>query len=348
MHKIAKRSAAELEHQVFATELRNLSWDDLRVFVQCAKIGSFRKAASRLKLSSSTVVRRIERLERTLDARLFNRLPDGVSLTDHGRSILYAAQQMELASYDVVRKGTLAEQFKRTSVTISITEGLGSYWVMPKLVEYQRRSPSLLVHLYCGMKSADVLRLEADMAVQFIRPNVADLIIVKLGRLHLHPFAASSYLDIYGRPTSNKDIVNHRLIEQVAPQLEDQAVPRIFGVDNIDDIVGIRTNASTAHFYAIEKGAGIGILPSYAVALGAPVEPIDIGESHNLDIWLTYHPDVRKSPRKAEAIDWLKAIFNPKVYPWFRDEFIHPNELIDMVPPDADMNFGRGYFAATL
>ena len=26
-------------------------------------------------------------------------------------------------------------------------------------------------------------------------------------------------------------------------------------------------------------------------------------------------------------IDWLIDAFDPKKYPWFRDEFIHPNEL---------------------
>jgi hypothetical protein len=42
---------------------------------------------------------------------------------------------------------------------------------------------------------------------------------------------------------------------------------------------------------------------------------------------MTYHPDVRSVRRVAAFIDWLRALFDTKRYPWFRDEFIHPNDL---------------------
>jgi hypothetical protein len=29
----------------------------------------------------------------------------------------------------------------------------------------------------------------------------------------------------------------------------------------------------------------------------------------------------------SHFIDWVRTIFDPKRYPWFGDEFIHPNEL---------------------
>ena len=40
-------------------------------------------------------------------------------------------------------------------------------------------------------------------------------------------------------------------------------------------------------------------------------------------------------------IDWLRGLFDTKRYPWFRDEFIHPNDLtkpdsparVDIVKP---------------
>ena len=47
------------------------------------------------------------------------------------------------------------------------------------------------------------------------------------------------------------------------------------------------------------------------------------------------------------SIDWLKKIFDPKIHPWFRDEFIHPSELVSKMPAEADFNFGAGYFSVT-
>jgi len=195
------------------------------------------------------------------------------------------------------------------------------------------------------MESADVLRLEADMAIQFTRPTSPNLMIVKLGRLHLHAFASQDYLDNYGKPTSIDELVNHKFVQQVAPQLDDRILANLFGLDDISDMTSIRSNTSTAHFYAIEKGAGIGVLPTFAVALGAPVVPLDIARPHHLDVWLTFHPDVKKTPRKLRVISWLREIFDPKIYPWFRDEFIHPDTLAEQLPEGAANNIGEGFYS---
>jgi DNA-binding transcriptional LysR family regulator len=328
-------------------KINPVSWDDIRVFIACAEAESFRKAARSLRLSSSTVLRRIDRFERALGAPIFERLPEGVILTGEGRALLQSARKMENASFDVLRRQTAMDVVERGNVSISITEGLGAYWVMPRLVDFQRSYPFVIVNLQCAMESADVLRLESDMAVQFSVPTNPDLMVVKLGRLHVHAFASKPYLDLFGVPKDPGDLKNHRIVQQVAPGLDERALAVFFGVDSVDDVVAIRTNSSTAHFYAIEKGAGIGVLPTFAVALGAPVVPVDIGHRYHRDVWLTYHPDARKTPRRALAIDWLRKIFDPKIHPWFRDEFIHPSELIRKVPAEADFNFGAGYFSVT-
>ena len=72
-----ERAVSEREKQ-----LRSVSWDDIRIFLACVKAGSFRRAASQLRVSSSTVVRRIDKLERDLGIQLFNRIPDGVVPTE--------------------------------------------------------------------------------------------------------------------------------------------------------------------------------------------------------------------------------------------------------------------------
>src|SRR3569623_381410 len=41
--------------------------------------------------------------------------------------------------------------------------------------------------------------------------------------------------------------------------------------------VAIRTNVSTAHYWTIARGAGIGMLPTYTYVMGAQALPIDIG-----------------------------------------------------------------------
>jgi hypothetical protein len=36
---------------------------------------------------------------------------------------------------------------------------------------------------------------------------------------------------------------------------------------------------------------------------------------------------VRSVRRVAVFIDWLRTLFDPKIYPWFGDEFIHPADI---------------------
>src|ERR1051326_5907222 len=114
MPKKLHRPCAKTGHAIGPSLLDRVSWDDLRVFAVAGKELSLRKAATALRTSSSTVVRRIERLETTIGVRLFDRLPDGVALTPEGHSVYAAAQQMERASYSV--RAHLDEQLTKRGV----------------------------------------------------------------------------------------------------------------------------------------------------------------------------------------------------------------------------------------
>jgi DNA-binding transcriptional LysR family regulator len=332
MSKFSQRAAATVHRPVVSNILERISWDDLRLFNAVARTSSFRKAATALRTSSSTVTRRMERLEQTLGFRLFDRLPDGVALTAEGRSVHAAALEMERASRQL-RAYLDQDITTRGVVRCAVTEGLGTFWVLPHVAEFNRANPYTMVDLQVSMESADVLRMEADVAIQLSKPNRPELIAARLGRLHIYPFAARSYVEAYGLPNDLSDIAKHRIVHQVAPQLDDAALARALKLESLEGIVMVRTNSSTAHFYAIELGVGLGGLPTYALALGADVIPVDIGLQFSLDIWMTYHPDARSVRRVSVFIDWLRTLFNPARYPWFRDEFIHPSKLRPVETP---------------
>ena len=78
---------------------------------------------------------------------------------------------MEGAFYDVLRKVPGPDAKHRGTVRISITEGLGIYWVMPRLVGFAQQHPSLLVDLRCAMESADVLRMVRNSGTPRIEVN---------------------------------------------------------------------------------------------------------------------------------------------------------------------------------
>ena len=304
--------------------LSDIDWDDVRVFLTCIDSGSFRQAAERLCRNPTTISRRIERLEVQLGFPLFTRVTNGLVPTEEALKLVKPARAIEEHFLGIYRMMQHPAASPRGCVRISVTEGLGTFWVTPPLVGFSRQHPELILQLSTAVESADVLNLEAEVSIQFSYPERGDQKIVRLGRLHNYPFASQAYIDVYGMPKNKEDMLNHRIVDQVGQQLEQGAWARHLGLTDVEGIVGIRSNSSTAVLYAVEKGAGIGALPSYASALGADLVPIDIGVHQPLDIWLTYHPDARKTKRIGTVIDWLREIFDAKRYPWFGEEFIHP------------------------
>ena len=57
MQQLLHRGAAMMQHR---EEALDASWDDLKLFLACAKYKSFRNAAEELGLTSTTLMRRID------------------------------------------------------------------------------------------------------------------------------------------------------------------------------------------------------------------------------------------------------------------------------------------------
>jgi len=327
-------------------EIIDASWDDLKSFLVCARHKSFRNAADVLGLTSTTLMRRMDRLEERIGCKLFLRDQSGLTLSEEGLAMIADVTQMERHAFNIFRRAYQSSHDPAGTVRVAVTEGPGNFWILPRLIDFQKTYRNITVDLRCAMEQADVARLEADIAIQLEPPTNPDLIVAKLGRLHIYPFVSEGYKKLYGVPANLSELKSHRIIKQNAPQVDDTAYARILGLSSLDGVVGIKTNSSIGVLYAVERGAGVGFLPTSALALGAPLVAVDLGVSHHADLWLTYHKEFRNSDRHKIVIDWLKKIFDPKTYACFRDEFIHPNALVPMMAATRE-SFGlQGYVAA--
>ena len=344
MQQLLHRGAAVTQHRI--DEVLDASWDDLRSFLACARYKSFRNAAEVLGLTSTTLMRRIDRLEERIGCKLLLRDQSGLTLSEEGAAMIADVTEMESHAFNILRRASQSSNDAAGTVRVAVTEGPGNFWILPRLIDFQKTYRKITVDLRCAMEQSDVARLETDIAIQIEPPTNPDLIVTKLGRLHIYPFVSEGYRNLYGVPASLSELKNHRIIKQSAPQVDDTAYARVLGLTSLEGVVGIKTNSSIGVLYAVERGAGIGFLPSSSIALGAPLIAVDMdGFSHHADLWLTYHKEFRNSDRHKIVIDWIRKIFDPKAYPCFRDEFVHPNDLIPLMT-GARENFGlAGYVA---
>jgi DNA-binding transcriptional LysR family regulator len=344
MQQLLHRGAAVTQRRIDG--VMDASWDDLKSFLVCTRYKSFRNAAEALGLTSTTLMRRIDRLEERIGCKLFLRDQTGLTLSEEGLAMIADATEMERYAFNIFRRAVQSSNDPAGTVRVAVTEGPGNFWILPRLIDFQKTYRKIIVDLHCAMEQADVARLESDIAIQLEPPTSPDVIVAKLGRLHIYPFVSKGYEKLYGSPSCLAELKNHRIVKQNAPQVDDTAYARLLELNSLEGVVGIKTNSSISVLYAVERGAGVGFLPTSSIALGAPLVAVDMGVHHHADLWLTYHKEFRNSDRHKIVIDWLKKIFDPKAYPCFRDEFIHPSDLVPlMVEPRA--NYGLdGYVAA--
>ena len=328
MRALATRGEPPEAHGGVGTTGRTPDWESVRLFIEVVRRGSIRSAADHVAVSVSALRRRIALLERQLNTPLITRHVDGVRLTPEGQQIFEAACQMEVAAFGMMRAKAATATDVSGEVKIAVTEGTGTFWLAPRLVELQRAYPKLLVNLKCAMSPADVSNLEADLAVQLIRPNSPELKVVRLGFLHTMPFAAESYISTYGLPTTYEEFRRQRFVLHVAEQTQHETLfEQLFPGLPWVGTVALRTNVASAHLWAVAKGAGIGWLPTYTHFIAGRIVPIEIEPRFRFEVWLTYHPDAARIARVRRVIDWVRNSFDAQKFPWFGERFIHPYDL---------------------
>ena len=102
---------------------------------------------------------------------------------------------------------------------------------------------------------------------------------------------------------------------------------KVFGPKIAERMVRMKTNFSSAHYWAVAKGAGIGLMPNYARAIGGNVEHVDLGFDFRVEIWLATHPEVAKSARHRGFIDFLTDSFDDRKFPWFGAATMNPADI---------------------
>lgn len=308
----------------FAERLKTVEWRDLKLFLEVAEAGSLRAGAIASRHTVATVRRRLGRIEDKLGGPLVDRTPTGLQLTPGGKRLILIAREMRrLQQCEEVAE----PQQHRERVRIAVTEGLGTYWLMPRLVEFQSRHPELEIMLHCDMQRSDVAGGACDVAIQLEPPQNWQMVSERLGTLHLMPFASDHYLRQAGTPKSIDEWPSHRLVWQEADQVASHLLPYIVGTSEAEETIALRTNSSSAHFRAIASGGGIGILPTYARAVSRRVRPLEVGIHLRREIFCVTDPHRHGNKGVQSVLAWLRASFDGQSFPWFADAFINPREF---------------------
>jgi len=149
------------------------------------------------------------------------------------------------------------------------------------------------------------------VAVRLRRPAQPDLIQRRLFTVHFHVYASTDYIKRFGEPKNLEDLDNHRLIsfggEQEPSYLLEVHWLTTAGRDLREPRpVHFMVNNISALRLAVQTGAGIGVLPDYAVDGSSNLTQIlRDTEMPSLDSYLVYAEEMRSVARVQAFRDFL-------------------------------------------
>ena len=183
----------------------------MEAFVAVAELGSFTRAAARIRMSAAMMTLHIARLEEKLGVRLFNRTTRRVDLTEDGRQLLdrarAAIQAFALAENALKPGGGMTGR-----VRIDAPASIGNGFIVPALEPFQRLYPDIVIDLSLGDRGT-VFRADGfDILLRVGEAPLAGWITVPLGATRLICLAAPGYLEQHGTPATPEDLNDHRSI----------------------------------------------------------------------------------------------------------------------------------------
>ncbi len=272
-----------------------MDWNDVRYVLALARLGSVRAAGARLGVSHSTVARRLDMLEESLGVRLFDRGPDGYTLTAAGQRILPTAERVE-GDMAALERGVIGED-ERIAGPISVTcpERYSCARVVEAVAEVCNRHPELEPRVTVDARHFDLSRREADVAVRalsrdespsefLLGSRVAPVMVATyIGREHvarLDPAAG-------GRPHRWLAYGDVRVAQHIIAGSAHPELPPWGSFDSLD-----------AQLWACKAGLGLAALPVYVGDCEPDLVRMRTPDLRHLgDLWVLCHPDLRHTAR---------------------------------------------------
>ena len=288
-----------------------MNWDDLRLFLAVARMGSISGAAKQLGVQHSTVSRRMRQLEEQMGVRLIERKKSGYELTQAGKNVKDAATRMESEVLGVDGAVIGKDTNLVGSLQVTAINNMASSILMPMFASFSRAHPQVELHIIVSNSDASLSQREADIAIRLTNSPTDTLIGKRMVTV------AST---IYG---------SHSYIEQTR---QDGREPAWIGVEccTFHKTWTKQSCGERSHsFYsddtlltlaALREGLGVSYLPCFM----GDADPLLVrycnpDAAHNLGLWILLHSDLKNTARilafrdhMANSISEKKDLFEGK------------------------------------
>jgi DNA-binding transcriptional LysR family regulator len=237
----------------------------MRLFVEVARMKSFRRAADALDMPNSTLSRHIAELEKTIGLRLLNRSTRKVELTEAGE--VYFKRCQSIVEEARIAHESLLEVAERPTGTlrVSMPADFASGYLAPIIADFAKMYPLIAFEFDLSPRPVDLQAEPFDLAIRLGRPPSAPSTLVArpIAVLPRYLYASPEYLQHSAPLTHPNDLDRHAVcIVEGAARLGQAASTFYRGGESIDVMIGRRfamNSVALSRALAIH-GVGLAVL----------------------------------------------------------------------------------------
>lgn len=280
-----------------------ISQSDLETVLALVRAKTLGIAGERLGVDASTVFRAVQRMEKGLGIRLFERSRSGYLPSELAHELAAHAEQME-AQLEAARSAAQLQPDKVSgTVRISTTDTVLHGLVAPVLKILRSHHPLLTYDLVAGNELASLTRRDTDIAVRATRRPPPHLIGKHVGPIRVALYAGKKS----GIKTMEAGIAADSWI---AP---DDALPEhpsvVWRKKHFPKaMLAYRVNSSLTVAELTAQGLGIGLLPVFLAERRADlVRLTDTIDECQTELWLLTHTEARHLRRVSAVFNHLST-----------------------------------------
>lgn len=280
-------------------------WNDLKSFLAVAESGSTLSAAQALRVSQTTVARRIAALEEATGLNLFERRQAGYALTPVGEAMLASAIAVRDAADRFEDAAGARSRDAGGTVSLSVMEIFAVTVLPPILRDLRAEHPGIHIRLDTSDEPRDLASGAADIALRSSKqPSGAGLVGRRIADNPWTVYCSRDYADRHGIPHTREELAAHPFIGGGGGVWEPyQAWLRQYG---LEESVVMQYDTASGLLAGARAGMGLTILPAFL----ADREPdlircLPPKSEDTTGLWLLTHERLRRVPRVRLALDFL-------------------------------------------
>jgi len=247
-----------------------MNFEDLRLFVTVVDNGSFSKTAEQIDLPTSTLSRRLRKLEDDLGVRLLERTTRSLNLTELGEEFYQRSLDI-LENVDTTRRLLRQKQEKPCGrLRVYAPTEFSRVHFCNLIPEFGEQYPELTVELFTCVGEEDLVDNRVDVMIHIEEPEDSSCIGKKIATTTTNYYASREYLAKYGEPETPEDLAQHQcIVEAFSPHRYNRWLFTEAG--EIREIRPQGRYVTDSTFFGmdlVERGLGISLLPDYICRQG--------------------------------------------------------------------------------